>query len=77
MFLLVVAAYVGSLATAAILWSQGVLVAVAAAPLGGSLIALVVSLLLAWVRIRADHKSSPVNSRTRSVAHDHVLGSAS
>jgi hypothetical protein len=49
-FLLVFAGHAGAVATAMALWSHGALLALAAAPLGGSLAALLGTGLVAWGR---------------------------
>ncbi len=48
MFLLIPAAITGGATTAVLLWPFGVLVALIAAPFGGSLLAVVAAGFLAW-----------------------------
>ncbi len=57
MILLLVAALLGGFMTMAVLWPHGALVALACAPFGGSLLALMAGLLLAFLRTRAERQT--------------------
>jgi hypothetical protein len=52
MITLLIAALIGGVATFVGLWSQGFLIALLCAPLGGSFAALLAGMLLAYVRSR-------------------------
>jgi hypothetical protein len=69
MMLLAVAALLGSFMTIAITLPYGLLVAFVSVPFGGSFMTLVAGLLLAFLRIRAEHRVKPVSAyATRSIA---------
>ena len=56
MMILMVAALMGGSVTLATLWPYGVLTALIGAPFGGSLLALLAGLLLAFLRTKAEQR---------------------
>jgi hypothetical protein len=60
---IVVTALVGALATSIVLWPLGMLIALAAAPFGGSLLALVVAV---WVSQAAEPRSERTQSQSQN-----------
>jgi heme A synthase len=62
MALLLVAAFLGGLMTFVVLLPLGVLTALVAAPLGGSLLTLMAGLLLAYLRTKAERRVEPTSN---------------
>jgi membrane associated rhomboid family serine protease len=71
MMALPVAALLGAFVTIASILPNGLFVAFVSAPFGGSLMALIAGLLLAFLRTRAEHRIEPAPDAyaTRSITY--------
>ena len=66
LFVYAVTGLVGGLITSVVLWPLGVLIALAAAPFGGSLLALVVAVAV-WMSQAAEPRSARTQSQSQNL----------